>query len=309
MLEEKILLFLQTAQKQSLARAADEMAIEEDEAQEMIRSLEQQLNVKLFSEFQGKLRLTRLGEKFYHGCTRLFEMANELLEEMDYTPVPQIQIGFSGTRDNQGIIDLVSQYKKSNQQVTFTFRKDQMPNLITALKSGDVDIAFGLKSNFEKESDFRLFDLFDYPLCIVIPEDHAWEKKKKISVEELENENVIVMSRRLAQPFYIEPLQACGLQRGSAASQAEARSMDDLIKTIQLANGIGLAPKESLDIERLEDEDFTLVDLAFPYSAVIRLQEDRPEILSFAQAAQDYFSKHSRKGRVKKEEKKTEAAS
>lgn len=309
MLEEKILLFLQTAQKQSLAKAADAMGLEEDQAQEMLRALEHRLNVKLFSEFQGKLRLTRLGEKFYHGCTRLLEMANELLEEMDYTPVPQIQIGFSGTRDNQGIIDLVSQYKKCNQQVTFTFRKDQMPNLTSALKSGDIDIAFGLKSNFEQETDFQLFDLFDYPLCLVIPEDHAWEKKKKVSVEELENENVVIMSRRHAQSFYIEPLQACKLERGNAASRSEVRGMDDLIKTVKLANGIGLATKESLDLERLEEEDFTLIDLEFPYSAIIRLQEERPEILDFAQYAQNYFSKQSRKERAKKEEKQAKPAS
>lgn len=304
MLEDNILLFLETARRQSLNRAADAMGIDQDEAEGMIRSLERRLNLKLFSEFQGKKRLTRLGEKFYHGCTRLEEMANELLEEMDYTPVPQIQIGFTGTRDNQGVIDLVSLYKSQNSQVTFTFRKDEISALKNALRSGDIDIAFGLHAGFEQDPELKIVDLFEYPLCLILPENHPLTKKKKISVEDLQHENIVVLGRRQAVTFYVDPLTACRLNRTGAAWQSEVRSLDDLIKTVRLANGVGLALKESLDRERLKDEKFTLADLKFPYAAVLRKHEERPEITSFVEAAVEYFSPDAMSQRIKKAQKK-----
>lgn len=304
MLEDKILLFLETARRQSLNRAADAMGIEQDEAEEMIRALERRLNLKLFSEFQGKKRLTRLGEKFYHGCNRLEEMANELLEEMDYTPVPQIQIGFTGTWDNQGIIDLVSQYKSQNSQVTFTFRKEDIPGLKNALVGGDVDIVFGLRSAFDEDPELKMVDLFEYPLCLIVPKDHPFEKKKKIAVEDLQNENIVVLDRRQAVTFFVDPLVACGLKRGGAAWQSKARSLDDLIKTVRLANGVGLAVKENLDHDRLKDEKFTLIDLKFPYAAIVRDPEERPEIINFVEAAVEYFLPEAAKERAKKAEKR-----
>lgn len=289
MLEIRILLFIELAKSGSLEEAASKMNLELDQAKAMILSLEQELKCKLFSQYRTSYRLTRLGEKFYHGCTRLQEMADDLIEEMDFIPVPRIAIGFTGTRDNQKVIELASLFKQKYPSANFTYHKGTPQLNLERLFEQKVDICFGLQSFFDdRAGDLWIETLFHYNICFIFPKDHPLAKEKVIQPNRLESENLLVLGRQYAQNFYYDPLIACNI-RTRGLFTTYKRTLDDLLKAVREKQGIGIASQEVIDPAHLEELGLAFAIYPNNYCAAIRAGESRQEILDFIDTAKIFF--------------------
>lgn len=290
MLETRILLFIEIAKSGSLEEGALKMNLELEEAKSMIQTLEQQLNCKLFSQYRTRYCLTRLGEKFYHGCTRLQEMADDLIEEMDFIPVPRIAIGFTGTRDNQKVIELASLFKQKYTSTNFTYRKGTPQLTLEWLFEQKVDVCFGLQNFFDDRAvDLWIEMLCPYNICFIFPNDHPLAKEKIIQPNRLENENLLVLSRQYAQNLYYDPLIACNI-RSRGLFTTQKHTLDDLLKAVKEKQGIGVASQEIIDPQHLEKLGLSFAIYPANYCAAMRAGDSRQEILDFIDTAKVFFN-------------------
>lgn len=289
MLETRILVFIETAQRESISETARVMNLSAARVREIIEELEGEMNCQLFSEYRGSLRMTRMGEKFYHGCKRIQEMVSDLKEEMNYVPVPQIRVGFSGTRDNQGIIEFISCCKRSNPSINFTFAKGSPQENFDRLYQDEIDVCFGLKNACQDQSGLWVLELFDYNVCAIMPKDHPLAAKPDLCPEDLEEENLVFCGRQNGQPFYYHPLEACSLQKQGPQSHCEVRTFEEMLQMVCTEEGLGIISEESVDLERLNELNLSVSCFENSYCAIVREGENRQEILEFLREARKYF--------------------
>lgn len=290
MLETRILIFIETAQRESIGQTARAMNLSQDQVRSTIEELEAEMNCQLFSEYRGQLRLTRMGEKYYHGCKRIQEMISDLKEEMNFVPVPQIRIGFSGTRDNQGLIEFISTYKRKNPSINFTFTKGEAHENIDRLYQDDIDICFGLKNSCQNDPDLWVVELFDYDVCVIMPKNHPLAARADLCPEDLDGENLVFCGRQNGQPFYYHPLDACDLVRQGPQSHCEVRTFDELLSMVCNEEGLGIISQESVESRRLEELGLRVSCFENSYCAMVRAGENRQEVLEFLREAKQYFA-------------------
>lgn len=289
MLETRILLFIELAKSGSLDDAAKKTNLDVDQALRMIQSLENDLKCQLVSEYRKNYHLTRLGEKFYHGCTRLQEMAIDLMEEMNFTPVPRIAIGFSGIRDNQKVIELASRYKQLYPSTNFTYQKKSPKQMLESLFEQKIDVCFGLQNMFDERAvDLWIEPLFRYNICFIFKKDHPLALEKVIQPNRLEDENLLILMRQNGQNFYFDPFVACNIR--SSVFTMQKREPEDLIHAILEGQGIGVTSEEMIDPAQLDRLNLTYAIYPNSYCVVIRAGESRDEILDFIRLAKEFFA-------------------
>lgn len=289
MLETRILLFIELAKSGSLDEAAKIIDLDVDQALAMVQSLENDLKCQLVSEYQNHYHLTRLGEKFYHGCTRLQEMVMDLMEEMNFTPVPRIAIGFSGIRDNQKVIELASRYKQLYPSTNFTYQKKSPKQMLESLFEQKIDVCFGLQNTFDERAvDLWIEPLFRYNICFIFKKDHPLALEKVIHPNRLEDENLLILMRQNGQNFFFDPFMACNIR--SSVFTMQKRTPEDLIHAILEGQGIGVTSEEMIDPEQLDKLDLTYAIYPNSYCVVIRAGESRQEILDFIRLAKEFFA-------------------
>lgn len=289
MLETRILLFIELAKSGSLEEVAKKMDLELDQALEMIQSLENDLKCQLVSEYQNTYHLTRLGDKFYHGCTRLHEMAIDLMEEMNFTPVPRIAIGFSGIRDNQKVIELASRYKKQYPSTNFSYQKGSSKKSLERLFEQKIDVCFSLQNVFDEYAqDLWIEPLFRYNTCFIFRKDHPLALEKVIQPSRLEDENLLILMRQNGQNFYFDPFVACNIR--SSVFTMQKRTPEDLIRAVLEGQGIGVTSQEMIDLQQLDQQGLTYAIYPNDYCVAIRAGESRQEILDFIHLAKEFFA-------------------
>lgn len=296
MLETKILVFLEAAESGSVKQAAARLDLDPQEAAGLIGQLEQELNVQLFLVSASRLRLTRMGEKFYHGCKRIEEMVSNLKDEMNYIPVPKIAIGFSGTRDNQGVLELTSWYKQQNPSATFTYRKLSAANPLDELLDGGCDVCFALQNTPVSRKGLRSLRLFDYEVCTILSPDHPLAKKQTLEAGDLSNQNLIWLGRQYGESFYCSPLRVCSLPDGPSPFCKEVRSLEELLSCITGREGVGLASKSQIDSDAVEKAGLKTDSFFCPYCIWLCEDEARDEILDFANSALRFYDAASHAG-------------
>lgn len=290
MLEANILLFLETAEKESVPKAAKALHMSEDEAWKLLDGLQEQLHTELFTNTHKRMRLTRMDEKFYHGCKRIQEMADNLMEEMDYVPVPRLTIAFTGSRDNQSLMELTSFYKASHPQVTFASSKKPLEECLQEVASGSSDVCFGPKPSGKLSKELQAIPLFDYEVCLLFLKDHPFAQKKSIDAKDLAKENLICLGRQYGESFYCHPLDVCGLPGTRSPFTKEVRSVEELVAAIDMEEGIGLASKSQLDLNAIEQAGMHSVCFAVPYCLFLARDEARKDVLDFAEAAKAFYA-------------------
>lgn len=289
MLKTKVLVFIETSEKGSMEAAAQALNMDVNEVREQIIELERELNLQLMVKGQHQIRLTRMGKKFYHGCKRLEEMVSDLKEEMNFTPVPNINIGFSGSKDNQGLLEMVSWYKKQNPSVTFSFKKGMPHESHESLLKGALDICFGFQTMYRDFSGIESMPLFHYEICLLYPEDHRLAGRKRPASQDLINENLILLARQSNDPFFCDPKIICQLPQDLFYFSKEVRSVEELLESVEQDEGVGLAASRHIDPSLLQKRHLKFAFLSNVYCAWIIAGEPRGEILGFLENCQQFF--------------------
>ncbi len=294
MLKTKVIAFMETAEKGSMENAAQALHMDIKDIQAYILELEEDLNLQLMVKGQNQIRLTRMGKKFYHGCKRLEEMVSDLKEEMHFTPVPNINIGFTGSKDNQGLLEMASWYKLQNPSVTFSFKKSEPSQSHDHVLKGALDVCFGLQNIYGPFSGLEAMPLFNYEVCLVYPEDHRFARRERPNPNDLINENLILLARQNNDPFFCDPKVVCSLPPDRFYFSKEVRSVEELLECVEQDEGVGLAASRHIDPSLLQKRHLKFAFLSNIYCAWIIEGEPRAEILDFLQDCQTFFmmSKH-----------------
>ena len=192
--------FYYVAKNESISRAANELLISQPAISKAIKTLEDQLNTNLFIRKRDGVELTEAGEAIYKKIKDAMDLigsAENDLKTLTNMESGTINIGASKTIIHEFLMPYIKSFHKAHPNINIKIYTDKTSDIIKKAKMGIIDVIFtNLPYNLPQEfNEFKLIDLHD---CFVANEDFSEYKNKKLTIKDLENLPLLVLTKGTA---------------------------------------------------------------------------------------------------------------
>lgn len=194
--------FLAVGRNLNFSKAAKEVKLTQPAVSHQIRSLEEELGVKLFHRTSKSVSMTAEGRRFFPDADRIIKIAVSARERLhsDADPIP-LEIGC----DNQAELMLLSrpikELKKEYPQLHPFVRQVPFDILHTLLESEQIHIMFGMKGTY-KNASFQYRELFSCPICCICSENHPLAKFDSLTTDQLLGAMILCESHRIPSALF-----------------------------------------------------------------------------------------------------------
>jgi DNA-binding transcriptional LysR family regulator len=230
--------FLAVAQAESVTGATQALHISQSAITESIKSLEDDMGVCLFERHARGMTLTHAGHQFLRHCHEIMgavERARNALIERPDTMVGTLNIGVTGLMIGYYLPYLLDRYRRVFSQVTVNVLEDRSEFLQDLLVNGEIDVAILIVSNVKDTFALATETLIRSPWRVWLPLHHRLLEHKKISLEQL-NEQALIMLKNDA----LDEMMPASLRRRSARNSGAMRTTSVEAVRSLVATGAGL---------------------------------------------------------------------
>lgn len=192
MLDTKLYTLLQVYESGSFVRAAEKLSITQPAVSHHIKTLEEELGVRIFERCNGKLVVTRQGEEVIKCAKKLQGLYNSLRQNLSDSRslVSHLTIGVTHTAESNPIAEALAKYCASQQNVTVKLITNNINNLYSMLKSYEIDLAVVEGRIPDPSIRYLLLDT-DY-LVLAVSVNHPFAKRSMVTLNELKKERMIL---------------------------------------------------------------------------------------------------------------------
>jgi len=229
------------ARERHFGRAAEKCFVSQPTLSVAIKKLEEELGVTLFERHTSDVTVTPLG-------VRIIEQAQRVLEETaaikhiaaqgkDQLATP-LRVGAIYTVGPYLLPQLIPIVHKRAPHMPLLLQENYTAKLGPALKNGELDVAI-LSLPFA-DTGVVTQAVYDEPFRVVMPADHAWSRKAKISAAQLCNETLLLLGA--GNCFRDQVLQTCPRLLRAGASDMQQALEGSSLETIRhmVASGVGI---------------------------------------------------------------------
>ena len=164
---------------------------------QQIQSLEKELNVKLFIRTTRTVRLTEEGKVFLNDARQLVAISNRAKKRFENTNGSEIQILSVGCYHFPMLFlltDPLRQLSKSYPDLHPRLQVIPFQHIFRLLDDEDLDMIIGFKEPRSNHIKAHYQELIQIPLTFVCPENHPLAPKKRISLDEIQQEKLVLIA-------------------------------------------------------------------------------------------------------------------
>ena len=236
--------FIQVAENLNFARAAEILKITQSAVSRQIHSLEDELGTKLLHRTTRTVTLTPAGISFLEDAKNVMgrlKVAEQKIQRHQSTTIQVLTIGCQ----NEANLDLLCKVLKSCKQ--------QIPELYPFLKviphrsilnlfyQDELDLLFGFQEDIPIKNDTIYIELFQIPLCCIVPASHPWAERPELAKEELYLENIVVCNS-YAIPARVAEMQNQISQHILPESTYMCENLQVLLTLVRAGYGCSVLP-------------------------------------------------------------------
>ena len=187
--------FLAVAGEMSFTRAAERAHVVQSALSTSVAKLERELGVALFDRSRQQITLTPAGERFHthaHDVLRAGRAAVDSVGEFRGSLVGTVEFGSLIAFGPLDVAGALGQFHRRHPHVRLRLRLSQTgaSSYLSALLEGSLDLALvSVPDRFP--APLTLQKLFDDPLVFVCRGDHAVADRRKVSIDDLSEEDLI----------------------------------------------------------------------------------------------------------------------
>ena len=236
--------FIQVAENLNFARAAEILKITQSAVSRQIHSLENELGTKLLHRTTRTVTLTPAGISFLEDAKNVMgrlKVAEQKIQRHQSTNIQVLIIGCQ----NEANLDLLCKVLISCKQ--------QIPELYPFLKviphrsilnlfyQDELDLLFGFQEDIPIKNDTVYKELFQIPLCCIVPASHPYAERPELAKEELYLENIVVCNS-YAIPARVAEMQNQISQHIPPESTYMCENLQVLLTLVRAGYGCSVLP-------------------------------------------------------------------
>jgi LysR family hydrogen peroxide-inducible transcriptional activator len=238
------------AEEQHFGRTAVRCSVSQPSLSIAVRKLEEELGVMLFERSKTRIRPTPLGAQIIAQANRVLvqsDVIHKLAEAGKDQLSSPLTLGAIFTMGPYLLPQLIPHLKKHAPKMPLLVQEDYAANLRKKLREGDLDVI--VVSLPFTEPDVVTQELFEEPLVVLMPQNHALASRLEISLADLAEEELLLLGEGHClreQVFALCPERrpAPG-NRHSSRDLAEANSLETLRYMVAAGLGITLVPRSA----------------------------------------------------------------
>ncbi|GBE02593.1 HTH-type transcriptional regulator CysL [bacterium BMS3Bbin06] len=191
--DHKLRVFCTVAETKSFSKASEIIHLTQPAVSLQIQALEELYETKLFDRSSSTVTLTPAGELLYKYAKHilsLYSSAEKEVGELTGLVKGSISVGASTTIGNYLLPQVICDFRKKRAKVKINLRVGNTKMIVDLLNAGNIDI--GLVEGDVSRQKIAVEKLIDDELCLVLPPQHPWARKKEISLFEIIKEPFIL---------------------------------------------------------------------------------------------------------------------
>ncbi len=233
------------AQEKSFGRAAQRCFISQPALSVAIQKLEEELQTQLFERGKSEITVTPVGERIVEQAYKVLEEAariRDIAQAGRNQLAGLLRLGAIYTVAPYLLPDLVPALNARAPEMPLEIEENVTQQLEAALKTGRIDAAI-IALPFQPPGIATEF-LYEEPFQVVVPQRHAWAKRKSIDPSELAGEHAILLN--VGHCFRDQVLESCPeLNRGDAPI-TRSNSLETIRNMVASGLGVSVLPRDAL---------------------------------------------------------------
>ncbi|MDY0781533.1 hydrogen peroxide-inducible genes activator [Tenacibaculum sp. IB213877] len=234
---------LAVAEHKNFTVAAEHCFVTQPTLSMQIQKLEEELDAQIFNRSKKPIELTPLGERIVEQAKVIVDESNRIID------IVHQQKGYIGGEFKLGIIPTVmptllpmflKNFTRAYPKVQLVIEELTTEEIIRKLTDGHIDAAIAATPLGNEAIKERV--LYYEPFVGLIPEEHRLFNKKKLEIEDLEVEDILLLED--GHCFKDSVVNLCRTNRNENHKhfQLESGSFDTLIKLSKDGLGMTLLP-------------------------------------------------------------------
>ncbi len=251
-------IFLSVAKNKSITKASNELMISQPGVSKSIKNLENQLNCSLFIRTKSGVCLTNEGNLLYSKLGDAFELINNAensLMEMLNLEYGYLNIGISSTLTRYFLLEYLEKFHQLYPKIKIKIYTGPSSQLLIKARNGIIDFII-LNLPFNIPNDFSVKNLKTIHDCFVANSNYNHLKNKIISLNELSNYSLILISKGSNTRYFLDDF--CLKNNINLIPEIELTSHSLVINFTKIGLGIGLCTREFIEKELKKEELFEL---------------------------------------------------
>ena len=186
--------FTEVVKQGSFSKAAEHLYISQPNISNVIKDLEEELDVKLLIRTTRKLELTDTGKLLFQYGQQVSQTLQQFYQELDDTKNSKkgyIKIGIFPMLVTEFFTKMISEFHKQYPEILVRFVEDGASNLKKALIDGDLDLSV---MDFPiDEASFDFFPFLKGDLRVIVHQDHSLANNELVKWSDLVHEQLIIL--------------------------------------------------------------------------------------------------------------------
>ncbi|GAA1953003.1 LysR family transcriptional regulator [Microbacterium deminutum] len=237
--------FVALAEENQFTRAAEITRVSQSGLSAAIKSLEDDLNAKLFTRTTRRVELTAAGRALFPHARRLLAEANAGRDAVTATIGEfsgSLRVGAEQCLGAVNVPELVERFHRRHREVEITFTQAGTGDLLSLLRNGAIDLAFVAGTPQTTDPRLRLTGLDQVtlatePLVVLTPPDHQLASQRSINWDDLRDRIYIDLDESWAIRIVADELFAKSrIPRRVAFTVGDIHALVDMID-----RGLGIA--------------------------------------------------------------------
>ena len=228
-------------------RAAERCHVSQPTLSAQVQQVEEVLGVRVFERDRRGVLLTGAGEEIVARARRVLLEVADLIAAATRARDPlkgAYRVGVLPTIAPYLLPDVMPELHARYAELGLSFREEKTEDVRRELDEGKLDV--GLVA---LEADLGALDsavVMKDPFVVALPSGHRLAKKKRVAVDDLEDETVLLLDD--GHCFRSQALALCS-KAGAREADLRATSLGTLVQMVSSGAGVTLLPRLAVSVE------------------------------------------------------------
>src|SRR5262249_53149195 len=235
----------------SFSRAAEALYLTQPTVSEHIRTLEDELGVRLLDRLGRGAAVTRAGQLLLSYANRMLALSREARQAMDGFQgrmSGDLQVGGSTIPGEYVLPALIGRFKGKYPEISITLLIGDSQTVIEWVAEGRAEM--GVVGARPSHRGVEYKELMPDDLVLVVPAAHPWHGRKHITLDELRSEPLLIRERGSGTRGALEAaLGETGLDLGAFRVVGELGSTQAIKQAVKAGVGVSVLSRLAVDEE------------------------------------------------------------
>ena len=235
--------FLTLASTLNYTKASSVLHTAQPNLSKIIITMEQEMEVQLFTRSKRGVKLTPAGVTFQQGMSEVMQQYEETIQKMkdvDSGIKGSIDVGFLGTALVHKLPEVVNSFRERHPDIILNLIDYTYSGLVEALSDDKIDIALIPDRELEHLPKYSRKLLFTDDMCLVVNCNHPIAINKTIDLSMVTDEPFVVMDPKVSIRDYDLVTSLCAEQAFTPQIAYEANTLNNLLMMVECGVGISI---------------------------------------------------------------------